>query len=138
MAAPLIGVILGSLGGCAGTYGAVTEPAPEATARVEALVEAHRTYPRWADFPATPTDMPAATTVAGQVATLAVTGGTLTGEVARLDWTLDDPEAFAAAVRARIAATTVAPATARTQAEIEALAERLRQRGQAPPPIPRR
>jgi hypothetical protein len=130
----LSGAILGGLAGCAGTYGDVPAPTPAAVA----LVDANRTYPRWEDFPATPTDLPTASAVAGQVATLNVTGGTLTGEVARLDWTLSDPDAYVAAVLARIAAARIAPATARTRAEIDALADDLRERGRAPPPIARR
>lgn len=130
----LSGAILGGLAGCAGTYGDVATPSPA----VVALVDAHRTYPRWEDFPATPTDLPAASVVAGQVATLNVTGGTLAGEVSRLEWTLSDPDAYVSAVMARVAAARIAPATARTRAEIDALAEELRERGRAPPPIARR
>ncbi len=105
---------------------------------VVALVDANRTYPRWEDFPATPTDLPSASVIAGHVATLNVTGGTLTGEVSRLEWTLFDPEAYVAAVMARLAEARIAPATVRTRAEIDALADELRERGRAPPPIPRR
>jgi len=130
----LSGAILGSLAGCAATHGEVAGVSPA----VVALVDAHRTYPRWGDFPATPTDLPAASVVASQVATLNVTGGTLSGEVSRLEWTLSDPDAYAAAVRARVEAAQIAPATARTRAEIDALADELRERGRAPPPIPRR
>lgn len=130
----LTGVILGGLGGCAATRGDVAAPMPG----VQALVDANRTYPRWDDFPATPTDLPTADAVAAQVATLDVTGGSLAGEVSRLEWTLFDPNAYVEAVMARIEAARIAPATARTRAEIDALAQELRERGQAPPPIARR
>lgn len=130
----LSGAILGGVAGCAATSGEVATPTPTTLA----LIEANRTYPRWEDFPATPTDLPTANDLAAQVATLNVTGGTLSGEVSRLDWTLSDPEAFAAEVMARIAASRIAPATARTRAEIDAIAAELRERGRAPPPIPRR
>lgn len=129
----LTGAILSGLAGCAGTYGETGTT----TAATVALIDAHRVYPRWEDFPANPTDLPAASDVAARVATLNVTGGTLTGETARLDWTLSDPDAYVAAVMARVAAARIAPATARTRAEIDALAEGLRERGRAPPPIPR-
>ena len=91
--------------------------------------------------PSWPWSTPTAPIPAGktfQVATLNVTGGTLSGEVSRLDWTLSDPDAYVAAVMARIAAARIAPATARTRAEIDALADELRERGRAPPPIARR
>lgn len=129
----LSGVILVGLSGCAGTYDEV----PTSNATIAALVDANRTYPRWKDFPASPTDLPPATVVAAQVATLNVTGGALTGEVSRLDWTLSDPDAYVAAVMARVAAARIAPATARTRAEIDAIADDLRERGRAPPPIAR-
>ena len=134
MVALLSGAILSGLAGCAATNGEVAAPTPA----VVALVETHRAYPRWEDFPATPTDLPTTTAVAGQVATLNVTGGTLTGEVSRLDWTLSDPDAYVAAVMARLTAARIAPPTARTRAEIDALADELRERGRAPPPIARR
>ena len=130
----LSGAILGGLAGCAGSHGEGVASSPA----VVALVDANRAYPRGEDFPATPTDLPPASVVAGQVATLNVTGGTLSGEVSRLDWTLSDPDAYVAAVMARIAAARIAPATARTRAEIDALADELRERGRAPPPIARR
>ncbi|WP_339929186.1 hypothetical protein [uncultured Brevundimonas sp.] len=130
----LSGAILSGLAGCAATHGDAVAPSPA----VVALVEDNRTYPRWEDFPATPTDLPAASVVAAQVATLDVTGGALAGEVSRLEWTLSDPDAYVAAVMARIEAARIAPATARTRAEIDALADELRARGRAPPPIPRR
>ncbi|WP_417230496.1 hypothetical protein [Brevundimonas sp.] len=130
----LSGAILSGLAGCAGTHGEASTPSPA----VVALVDANRTYPRWEDFPATPTDLPSASVIAGHVATLNVTGGTLTGEVSRLEWTLFDPEAYVAAVMARLAEARIAPATVRTRAEIDALADELRERGRAPPPIPRR
>ncbi|MFT4913839.1 MAG: hypothetical protein ACI9YM_002446 [Brevundimonas sp.] len=130
----LSGAILAGLTGCAAT----STGADPLNATVAALVDSHRTYPRWEDFPATPTDLPSASVVAGEVATLNVTGGSLTGEVARLDWTLSDPDAYVAAVMARVAAARIAPATARTRAEIDAIADDLRERGRAPPPIARR
>ena len=46
--------------------------------------------------------------------------------------------AFAEALRARVAATAVAPATQQTQAEIDEYLRRARERGRAPPPVTRR
>lgn len=106
--------------------------------RIAALVAENRDYPRWADFPASPTDLPSPMDVAAQVGTLKVSGAGLEGEAARIEWTLSDSEAFARDVAARVAATPVAPETQATQADIDAFAQQLRDRGRAPPPIARR
>jgi hypothetical protein len=76
--------------------------------------------------------------VAAQVNTLRVASGSLAGEAARIEWTLSDSEGFARDIAARAQATPIAPETQATQADIEAFAQRLRDRGRAPPPVPRR
>lgn len=128
----------GLLSACAVAFDPRTDASSPVAPQVEALVEANRDYPRWADFPkSTPAPEPAQ--VALQVNTLRVSAGALAGEASRIDWqTSGDAEAFAASVRARVAATPVAPATAETQAEIEARLRAARERGRAPPPINRR
>lgn len=109
--------------------------APEAAA---ALV-ANRAYPRWRDFPAAPQDVPTPEQVGGRVASLGAASGALTGEVARINWTLrGDPEAYAARARAQVQALPVSPDAQRTQAGIEAFAQALRDRAKAPPPVDRR
>lgn len=107
-------------------------------ARVSAIVEANRSYPRWRDFPAAPTPLPADATLAAAVDRLDAGQGALARETAAIDWTLTDPEAFAAATRSRVDATRVAPVTQQTAETLEAFAESLRERGRAPPPISRR
>lgn len=128
---------MASLTACAGAFDATTDPSSPAAARVQALVDANREYPRWADFPrAAAASEPQA--VAVQVNTLTAGGGALAGEVARIDWQqTGDPEAFAAETRARVGSVPVSPVTAETQAEIEAFTRRARERGRAPPPIDR-
>jgi hypothetical protein len=128
----------GLLAGCGGAFSSRTDTASPVAPQVQALVDANREYPRWEDFPsATPAPEPAQ--VALQVNTLKVRAGALEGEASRIDWqTTEDAEAFAAAVRARIAATPVDPASAETQAEIEARLRAARERGRAPPPVDRR
>jgi len=106
--------------------------------RIAALVAENRAYPRWADFPGAPTDVPTAMQLATRVNTLRVASGSLAGEAARIDWTLSDTEAFAREVAARVQSTPIAPETRATQADIEAFAQSLRDRGRAPPPVPRR
>lgn len=125
------------LGGCAGAFEADRSDSPIA-AQVQSLVDANRTYPRWADFPKTSTDTPAPAEVATRVAALGGADSRLQGEVARIEWRLGDPAVFESDVRARLAAVQISPATRQTEAEIEAWAAGLRERGKAPPPIPRR
>lgn len=127
----------GLLGGCAGAFEADAGNSPIA-AQVQTLVDANRTYPRWADFPKASTDTATPVEVAARVAALEAADTRLTGEVARIEWRLGDPETFERGVRSRLAAVQVSPATQQTEAEIEAWAARLRERGKAPPPIPRR
>lgn len=134
MTAALTGL---SLAGCAGSFVAETDASSPLAPRVQQIVDANRTYPRWEDFPATPTDLPQPVELATRVNTLKVSGAALDGEAARLAWTLSDPEAFAAGVTSRIEAVPVSPESARTLEEIEAFAERLRQRSVAPPPVRR-
>ena len=130
--------LVACLGGCGTALGARIDAESSAAPRVQALIEANRKYPRWADFPAAPVDLPEPVAIAQRVNTLRVTSGALAGEVSRIAWTLDDAVAFAQGVNARVAATPIAPATVRTQAEIDAYAEALRRRGTAPPPVDRR
>lgn len=126
------------LSACAGAQAARTDAASPIAPQVQAMVEANREYPRWEDFPkAAPAPEPAQ--IATQVNTLRVSSGALAGEVSRLEWlTSGDAEAFTQSVRARIAATRVDPASAETQAEIEARLRAARERGRAPPPVDRR
>lgn len=123
--------------GCVGAFNPETDPASPVAPRVQALVDANRAYPRWADFPKSSTDMPLPVEVAARVNTLRASGGALAGEASRIEWTLDGSVAFAAGVNARIDAQAIAPVTAETQAEVEAFAADLRRRGAAPPPIDR-
>lgn len=124
---------------CVGAFNPQTDPTSPVAPRVQALVDANREYPRWADFPKSLEPEPDPAVIAAEVNTLRVTSGALAGEVSRIEWTLnEDPAAFAEGVRARVDAVQVAPVTQNTAAEIEEFARRVRERGRAPPPIPRR
>lgn len=103
-------------------------------------MDANREYPRWADFPPAPTDVPRPDVIAAEVAELDQTGQTLIAQAAAIDWTLsDDPNAWADAVRSRVEGARMGESEARTAAEIEAFAQSLRERSEPPPPIdPRR
>ena len=137
-AAVAAAVASAGLTACVGAFNPETDPTSPVAPRVQALVDANREYPRWADFPKSPEPAPTPAAIAAQVNTLRVSGGALADDVSRIEWALnEDPAAFAAAVRARVAATPVAPVTQETAAEIAEIARRLRERGRAPPPIPR-
>ncbi|MGV9009494.1 hypothetical protein [Brevundimonas sp.] len=132
-------VCVPALTACASSFQPRTDMASPVAQRVQALVDANREYPRWADFPSSNQPAPEPAAIAAEVNTLRVTRGALAGEVARLEWTLtEDPAAYAQALRALVASREVAPVTQQTQAEIEDYLRRARERGRAPPPITRR
>ena len=128
---------LAGLGGCAGAFDPETDAASPIAPRVQALVDANRTYPRWEDFPRSSEPLPEPTVVAARVGALQGAGTDLAAEAARIDWQLGDPVAFASEVNSRVDAQAISPVTAETQAEVEAFAARTRQRGTAPPPVDR-
>lgn len=140
IAAALFAIVAsGGLTACAGSFDPATDATSPVAPRVQALVDANREYPRWADFPRALEPMPEPVAIAAEVNTLRVTGGALSGEVSRIDWqTTGDPEAFAAAVKARVDSVQVSPVTQETQAEIDEFVRRTRDRGRAPPPVDRR
>ncbi|MET3781746.1 outer membrane murein-binding lipoprotein Lpp [Brevundimonas sp. 1080] len=126
------------LSGCIGASASKTEAVSPLAPRIQELVDANRRYPRWEDFPAAPTDLPPVTQVASNVQRLQGDSATLTSEIARIDWTLGDAEALAGETRAAVNAVPVSPDAVRTQADIEAFAQSLRDRAKAPPPLDRR
>ncbi|WP_200932968.1 hypothetical protein [Brevundimonas sp. Leaf168] len=126
------------LSGCVGASASKTKAVSPLAPRIQELVDANRRYPRWEDFPAAPTDLPPVTQVASNVQRLQGDSATLTSEIARIDWTLGDAEALAAETRAAVNAIPVSPDAVRTQADIEAFAQSLRDRAKAPPPLDRR
>ena len=125
-----------SAGGCASGPGkGSTSPlAPD----VQALVDANRQYPRWADFPRVTEPVPEPQVIAAQVNALEGASSQLTGQVSQLEWTVDDAEAYAAAVAARVDSAEMSPVSAETLAEIEAFNRQARERGRPPPPVDRR
>jgi hypothetical protein len=135
-----ISAVCALLGACGAPFAAKTDPQSPLTERIQGLVDANREYPRWADFPAAPTDVPDTAVIAAQVAGLDQTGEALNRSVAAIDWTLaDDPNAWADGVRRRVEGARMSVGTARTAAEIDAFVRSLRERSEPPPPIdPRR
>ncbi len=140
IAAVMFAVVAGGgLTACAGSFEPATDASSPVAPQVQALVDANREYPGWADFPKAAEPLPEPVAIAAQVNTLRVTGGSLAGDVSRIDWqTTGDPAEFAAGVQARVDAVPVSPVTAETLAEIEEFVRRTRERGRAPPPVDRR
>jgi hypothetical protein len=136
MAGAALALIL-TLSGCAGSFDPETDASSPVAPRVQAMVDAHRAWPRWENFPRTSEPVPPPVQVAGQVNTLRATGGALAQEVSTLQWQNGDPAALGREVAARVSAVPVSPDTARTAAELEAYAQSLRDRAKAPPPITR-
>lgn len=133
------GLFSAAVGGCVGSFDPATDPTSPLAGRVQTLVDSHRVYPRWTDFPTSPEAPPGPVQIAGQLNTLRITGAALTGEAARIDWQSGgDPEVFATEIKARVDAVTVAPVTGQTRDEIEAFLRQTRERGRAPPPVDRR
>lgn len=135
---PAMTGLLLATGGCVGSFDPQTDPTSPVAPRVQALVDANREYPRWADFPAAPTNLPQPGQVAANINNLNAESRTLTTQVAGIDWTLsDDPAAFVESINLRFDPARMAPIGAQTPEEVEAFAERLRRRAAAPPPIDR-
>jgi len=126
------------LGGCAGSFTPGTDQASPLAPRIQPLVDQNRHYPRWTDFPAAPQALPPVQQVAAGVGALTQSNAALTRDTARIEWTLDDADRFADETRRQVEAVPVSPDAARTREEIEAVAQGLRERAKAPPPIDRR
>lgn len=129
-----LGVI--ALCGCASSFDARTLSSGPLT-QAQDLVDASRTYPRWEDFPQATSDVPSSQAIAQRLVTLQVTDSQLQQEVAQIQWGLDDPAEFEREIRSRLSSIRLSTEAPLSEAEIEALAERLRQRAKAPPPIGR-
>ena len=132
-----MGLMSLSLSACASSFAPETDARSPIAPEIQQLVDANRRYPRWEDFPKAPTDLPTGQAVAAQVASLDTASAGLARERAAIPWTLDDPGGFAQSVRSRVEASQPSPATAQTEADVEAFAQRLRDRAVAPPPADR-
>lgn len=135
---PAMTGLLLATGGCVGSFDPQTDATSPLAPRIQELVDTHRDYPRWADFPAAPKDLPQPAQVAANVQALGAESSTLASQVAGIDWTLDsDPAAFVASIQQRFDPARMGPIGAQTPEEVEAFAEALRRRAAAPPPIDR-
>lgn len=130
--------LIGGMSACATVADAPADAPAPLSPRVEALIAENRGYPSWRDFPRPSEPVPPAEVIAARVQALDQQSETLAFQVAGIGWTLDDPEGFARDIAERVANRPLSPDTAMTRQEVEAFAASLRERGRAPPPMPRR
>ena len=124
--------------GCATPDPVASDAVTPLSPRIVAVIDDNRRYPEWRNFPRQGAVPPAAADVGARVASLDAASSATTDQVAAITWTLDDPEGFARQIAEDIASRPVAMITQQTREEVEAFAQGLRDRGRAPPPIPRR
>lgn len=131
--------LAGALTGCAAydPFNQGIDPNSAAAQRVEALARADDSYPRWADFPAAPQNVPTPREIRNQVQALEAADAQLNRQVAAIDWTLDerDGDPWARRVRNRIDPRLAQPVDPAEVAEALRWAQALRERSDPPPQI---
>lgn len=135
----LIAAMAGVASGCMSIspFNQEIDPTSPAAQRVAALARADDSYPRWADFPAAPQNVPTATDIRNRVLELEAAEALLDRQVEAIDWTLneDDGDPWAIRTRNRIDPRLSRPVDPDAVAEAVAWARRMRERSEPPPPI---
>ena len=85
-AAVLLACLAGAMSACAGRFDPDTDASSPVAPRVQALVDANREYPRWADFPRVREPLPQPTAIAAQVNALRAGSSDLAAAAARPTW----------------------------------------------------
>lgn len=111
-----------------------TDPGSAAAAQVNAAAAKDRPFPRWADFPAAPRDVPTAEQFGMRVVETEEAKAILEAQARELVWTLDNTEGWATASRGFIDPNLAQPAPADSRARSEAWAAEMRAKA-TPPPI---
>lgn len=111
-----------------------TDPASAAARQVNEAAARDMPYPRWAEFPAAPTDVPTAGEFAMRVVATEEARAILEAQARELVWTLDDSEGWATAQRGLINRELAEPAAADALAQTEAWAAAVRAEA-VPPPV---
>lgn len=128
-----------SVSGCLGLdpFNQEIDPNSPAAQHVASLARADDSYPRWADFPAAPQNVPTAADIRNRVLGLEAAEAQLNSQVAAIDWTLTeaDGDPWAIRTRNRIDPRLARPVDPNAVAEALAWAERMRERSVPPPPI---
>lgn len=125
-----------TLGGCLAhdPFAPPTDPASAAAQQVNEAAARDMPYPRWADFPAAPTDVPTAGEFAMRVVATEEARTILEAQARDLVWTLDDSEGWATAQRSLVNRELAEPAAADALAQTEAWAAAARAEA-VPPPV---
>ena len=133
-----LAALVATTGGCVGSFNPKTDAASPLAPRIQQLVDSHDRYPRWADFPRASTDTPTAAQVAQKVEGLARENQSLAAQIMAIDWaTNPDHRVFETMVQSQFDPRAMGPIGPQTTQEIEDLAEALRRKAAAPPPIDR-
>ncbi len=133
--AALIGAAA-ALGGCVSNdpFAPPTDPESAAAVQISEAVARSRAYPRWRDFPAAPTGVPAPSQFAARVEQTEAARIALARAAAGLEWTLEDTQGFASATRRLVDPDLAAPVPPDAAARTEAFAAETRARA-VPPPV---
>jgi len=123
---------------CAPAFNPAFEETSPLAPRVQAAVDANRVYPQWRDFPRSTRETPAPAQVAERVGGLQQSSAGLAADVAAVDWTVTEQAAAQLTRQAQAAAVPPSPDGFTSTEAVEALAQRLRERAKAPPPVDRR
>ena len=115
-------------------FAAPTDPESAAAVQVNEAAARDRPYPRWADFPAAPKDVPTDQQFAMRVVETEEAKAILEAQARDLVWTLDDTEGWASGARGFVDPNLAQPAPADTRARTEAWAAEQRAKA-VPPPI---
>jgi hypothetical protein len=132
-------VLAGATGGCMAydPFNQTIDPTSPAAQRVGVQTRTDMAYPRWADFPAEPRNVPTATDIRNRVLGLEASELELNRQVAAIAWTLtpEDGAPWAERTRNRIDPRLSRPARPDEATEAVAWAQRMRERAAPPPPI---
>jgi len=131
--------LAGAVSGCMAydPFNQTIDPNSPAAQRVAALARADQSYPRWADFPAAPQNVPTDADIRNRVLGLETAELQLNRQVSAIDWTLTeaDGEPWAIRSRNRIDPRLARPVDPDVLAEALTWARRMRERSEPPPPI---
>ena len=131
-----LAALAAALGGCATTANPIapSKPANETGVVIDDASIRRMPYPRWSDFPAAPTNVPAPSQFATRVAETEAARVRLAEAAAGLEWTLANTAEWAASARALVDPSLARPVTPEEAAATEAFAAAARAKA-TPPPV---
>ncbi|MFN3230337.1 MAG: hypothetical protein ACK41P_10840 [Asticcacaulis sp.] len=126
-----------ALSGCAALpqpFDAPIDKTSPAAASAAAAAKSAKVYPRWAEFPEAPKDVPSLAEIKGRVESVEKVQATLQLETDALVWELTDPDAYAKVHLARFDKNLM-DRIEKEPVDIEAWAKKNRDKVQPPAPI---